>query len=107
MYFDNSFSLVTSKTIVLHYDVLSTPIPGIPVPATTQGTILSIVWILLALVVIVGVVGNAKAAAGSRRTAAAQAATPNNPEVGNFCKYCGGRITNDTVFCSRCGRSLK
>jgi hypothetical protein len=108
MIFDNSFSLISSKSVTLDYSV-KPAVLGVP-----QNTVLIIVAIVVILIIIVAI-----GVALSRRSHVSRPYTPSgqvtpasapiqeSPRAETeFCPYCGTPHEKDALFCTNCGKRL-
>lgn len=105
LHFDNSFSLISSKMVIITFDVERPIIPGVGAGPLDWSSIV-LVAIVLAIIVIVVV---AAVIMLRRRPPAAPAKRPFAvPETGfMYCEYCGAKNLANYVFCSKCGKGRR
>jgi hypothetical protein len=77
LYFDNSFSIISSKYVTVSYDVSVTLIPGVS-PTTSYAIIALIVIVVLALIIVVLVVMRGRKR-GTSQPPVSQAPMPQRP----------------------------
>ncbi len=86
MHFDNSFSIISSKSVTLDYSV-KTSILGIP-----QDMFLRLVGAIVIIGIVVVLLGRHKIASREKP-----------PSAMKYCKHCGTQISQEALHCSNCG----
>jgi hypothetical protein len=108
MVFDNSFSLISSKSVTLDYSVQPSVL-GIPLNTLL---IIAAVVVVLIIIVAIGVVLSRRSHV-SRPYIPSEQVSPTRVSVQEkprtefgFCPYCGTPREKNAIFCKNCGKSL-